>query len=79
MPSGAGPAGPRPGDGYDLLVIGTRGHGATKALLGSTAVEVAESTKVPVLVMGAPLRIRLRRGPNRAPLSRPGGGPARRP
>ena len=42
------------GDGYDLLVIGTRGHGATKALLGSTAVEVAESTKVPVLVMGAP-------------------------
>jgi nucleotide-binding universal stress UspA family protein len=39
--------------GYDVLVIGTRGVGASKALLGSTAVHVAESAKVPVLLMGA--------------------------
>jgi nucleotide-binding universal stress UspA family protein len=40
------------GDGYDLLVVGTRGAGASKAVLGSTAVDVAESAKVPVLLMG---------------------------
>lgn len=39
-------------DGYDLLVVGTRGAGASKALLGSTAVDVAQSAKVPVLLMG---------------------------
>jgi nucleotide-binding universal stress UspA family protein len=39
--------------GYDLVVIGTRGGGASKALLGSTAVDVAESAKMPVLLMGA--------------------------
>jgi len=39
--------------GYDLVVIGTRGTGASKALLGSTAVDVAESAKVPVLIMGS--------------------------
>ncbi len=39
-------------DGYDLLVIGTRGAGASKALLGSTAVAVAQSAKIPVLLMG---------------------------
>jgi nucleotide-binding universal stress UspA family protein len=39
--------------GYDLLVIGTRGGGASKALLGSTAVDVAEAAKMPVLLMGA--------------------------
>lgn len=39
--------------GYDLLVIGTRGAGAAKALLGSTAVDVAESAKIPVLLIGA--------------------------
>jgi nucleotide-binding universal stress UspA family protein len=39
-------------DGYDLLVIGTRGAGASKAVLGSTAVAVARSAKVPVLLMG---------------------------
>jgi nucleotide-binding universal stress UspA family protein len=38
--------------GYDLLVIGTRGSGASKAILGSTAVDVAQSSKVPVLLMG---------------------------
>lgn len=40
-------------DGYDLLVIGCRGAGASKAFLGSTAVDIAESAKIPVLVMGA--------------------------
>ena len=39
-------------DGYDLLVIGTRGTGASKAFLGSTAVDVAEWARVPVLLMG---------------------------
>jgi len=39
-------------DGYDLLVLGTRGTGLTKALLGSTAVDVAEGAKIPVLLMG---------------------------
>ena len=39
-------------DGYDLLVIGTRGAGASKALLGSTALDLARSAKVPVLLMG---------------------------
>lgn len=38
--------------GYDLLVIGTRGAGASTAILGSTAVDVARSAKVPVLLMG---------------------------
>ena len=38
--------------GYDLLVIGTRGSGASKVVLGSTAVDVAQSSKVPVLLMG---------------------------
>ena len=39
-------------DGYDLLVIGTRGSGASKALLGSTAADLARSAKIPVLLMG---------------------------
>ena len=38
--------------GYDLLVIGTRGSGGSHAILGSTAVDVAQSSKVPVLLMG---------------------------
>ena len=38
-------------DGYDLLVLGTRGAGLTKALLGSTAVDVAEGATIPVLLM----------------------------
>jgi nucleotide-binding universal stress UspA family protein len=38
-------------DDYDLLVIGTRGAGLSKALLGSTAVDVAEGAKIPVLLM----------------------------
>jgi nucleotide-binding universal stress UspA family protein len=39
--------------GCDLLVIGTRGAGAAKAVLGSTAVDIARSAKIPVLLMGA--------------------------
>jgi nucleotide-binding universal stress UspA family protein len=39
--------------GYDMLVIGTRGAGASKALLGSTAADIAESAKLPVLLMGS--------------------------
>lgn len=40
-------------DGYDLLVIGARGAGASNAFLGSTAVDVAQSAKFPVLLVGA--------------------------
>ncbi|HKY77167.1 MAG TPA: universal stress protein [Acidimicrobiia bacterium] len=38
--------------GYELLVIGTRGTGASKALLGSTAADISQSSKLPVLLMG---------------------------
>ena len=40
--------------GYDLLVVGTRGAGLTDELLGSTAVELARHSKLPVLLVGAP-------------------------
>jgi nucleotide-binding universal stress UspA family protein len=36
-------------DGYQLLVVGRRGRGASKAILGSTAVQLA-SASIPVLV-----------------------------
>ena len=39
-------------EGYGLLVIGTRGVGASRAVLGSTATEVARTARVPVLMMG---------------------------
>lgn len=39
-------------DDYDLLVLGTRGAGLTKALLGSTAADVSEGAMIPVLLMG---------------------------
>lgn len=39
--------------GYDVVVLGTRGAGASKTLLGSTAADVARSAKVPVLLLGA--------------------------
>ena len=38
-------------DGYELLVVGRRGHGASKALLGSTAMKLGRGTDVPVLVV----------------------------
>jgi nucleotide-binding universal stress UspA family protein len=36
-------------DGYELLVVGRRGRGASKAILGSTAAQLA-SASTPVLV-----------------------------
>ena len=38
--------------GYDLLVVGARGAGLGTALLGSTARELAGTSKVPVLIVG---------------------------
>jgi nucleotide-binding universal stress UspA family protein len=38
--------------GYDLLVVGSRGAGLSKVLLGSTATSLAAHAKVPVLVAG---------------------------
>ncbi len=40
-------------DGYDLLVIGAKGAGAAETVLGSTAMELARTAQVPVLMMGA--------------------------
>jgi len=37
--------------GAELLVVGRRGHGATKALLGSTAHRLAQREGVPVLIV----------------------------
>ena len=37
---------------YDVLVISRRGHGATKALLGSVATHVSREATMPVLLMG---------------------------
>jgi len=38
--------------GYDLLAIGGRGHGLTKAVLGSTAAALSSGCPVPVLIAG---------------------------
>ena len=38
--------------GYDLLVVGSRGAGLSKLVLGSTATSLAAHAKVPVLVGG---------------------------
>lgn len=38
--------------GYDVVAIGTRGKGISKAFLGSAATELARSSKVPVLLVG---------------------------
>jgi nucleotide-binding universal stress UspA family protein len=38
--------------GDDLLVVGSRGAGLSKVLLGSTATSLAAHAKVPVLVAG---------------------------
>ncbi len=40
-------------DGYDVLAIGTKGAGASNALLGSTAVDLARSAPMPVLLVGS--------------------------
>ena len=39
-------------DGYDLLVVGARGAGLSKVLLGSVASRLAAPASVPVLVAG---------------------------
>lgn len=38
-------------EGYDLLVIGRRGRGASKAILGSTASRAPVGTDLPVLIV----------------------------
>lgn len=38
--------------GYELIAVGTRGKGLTKAILGSAASELARDSKVPVLLVG---------------------------
>lgn len=40
------------GGHYDLIAVGTRGAGITKALLGSAASELARDSSVPVLLVG---------------------------
>jgi nucleotide-binding universal stress UspA family protein len=40
-------------EGYDLLVIGSRGHGASKAVLGSVASKLVRHPGLPVLIAGA--------------------------
>jgi nucleotide-binding universal stress UspA family protein len=38
-------------DGYEVLVAGRRGHGASNVLLGSTAPRLAEGAGIPVLIV----------------------------
>ncbi len=38
--------------GYQLIVVGTRGKGLTKAILGSAATELAHHCETPVLLVG---------------------------
>lgn len=39
--------------GYELIAVGTRGAGITKAILGSAATQLAEGSTVPVLLVNA--------------------------
>ncbi len=38
-------------EGYDLIVVGRRGHGASRVLLGSVAYALARGGEVPVLIV----------------------------
>jgi nucleotide-binding universal stress UspA family protein len=38
--------------GYEVIAVGTRGAGLSSGLLGSTAVERARHSKLPVLLVG---------------------------
>jgi nucleotide-binding universal stress UspA family protein len=38
-------------EGYEVLVVGRRGHGASKALLGSTAMRLAHGAGIPVVIV----------------------------
>ncbi len=52
--------------GYGLLVVGTRGAGLSKALLGSVATTLAGGSKMPVLLAGGEQQPQ-----GRAPFPRP--------
>ena len=43
--------------GYQLIVVGTRGKGLTRAVLGSAATELARDSEVPVLLVGERQRV----------------------
>ena len=47
--------------GYELIAIGTRGAGLSKALLGSAASELARDSNVPVLLVGGSAQARYSR------------------
>lgn len=49
--------------GYDVIAAGTRAGGITDAILGSAATELARDSKVPVLLVGAPVRQAPREAP----------------
>lgn len=42
---------------YDLLAVGSRGRGVSKAILGSTASQLVRQARVPVLVAGSASRM----------------------
>lgn len=50
--AGGGVAAPAAEGAYDLVVVGGRGSGLSKVLLGSTATTLAAQAKVPVLLAG---------------------------
>ena len=56
--------------GYHLLAIGARGAGASKALMGSAASELARGSVVPVLLVGASADAHERPTPALAALAR---------
>ena len=39
-------------EGFDLIVVGTRGRGLSRAVLGSVATELSSHSKLPVLLAG---------------------------
>ncbi len=41
-------------EGYELLAVGSRGHGMAKALLGSVAQQLAKDAPIPVLISRSP-------------------------
>jgi nucleotide-binding universal stress UspA family protein len=45
--------------GFDVIVVGNRGHGMSNAVLGSVATRLASQGEIPVLVAGVPARDRL--------------------
>lgn len=41
-------------EGYELLAVGSRGHGMAKAILGSVAQQLAKDAPIPVLISRSP-------------------------